>query len=285
MINKFYIVFGFLLLLIGGMAGFKEQESTTGAPPARTDAPGEKNCTTSGCHDDFAPNPGPGTPFIHWSNDDTTYRPGRTYRFKVGIQQDSIQRFGFEVTLLQQTTDTTVGQFVLYDTLRTQVMEGPDSFAKRQYVTYTFNGTDPVDTGKGQWTLEWEAPSRSKGPVTIYLAAMAANNDGTEDNDEAYFKRITLQPDVSAARSTITNAKALNVYPQPAHDRLHWQYDIPPGPGRVRVIHVSGQVMYQRQLKSFTNSRSIDVSGWEKGIYVFELKQASRIIHRKIMVY
>ena len=81
---------------------------------------------------------------------------------------------------------------IQYDKVRTQILKNEMTLTNRSYVTYTFNGTDAVKTGLGEWTVNWIAPSTQVGPVTFYAGAVSANDDMTDQGDDVYTSNVTL---------------------------------------------------------------------------------------------
>jgi hypothetical protein len=59
-------------------------------------------------------------------------------------------------------------------------------------VTYTFNGTDAISKGIGEWIVNWTAPADLKTPVTFYVAGVSANDDMSDKGDKVYTKQLTI---------------------------------------------------------------------------------------------
>src|SRR5437773_2672801 len=72
----------------------------TGPDAGYTNAPGDLgNCTA--CHDTFHdPNVGPGS--VRMNNVPAVYTPGQQYTLSVTVQQNNRQRFGFQLTAIDQ---------------------------------------------------------------------------------------------------------------------------------------------------------------------------------------
>src|SRR5689334_21324167 len=64
----------------------------TGAPPARTGAPGETTCVA--CHRSFPLNPEGGSIRV----DAVNYKPGQAQTLKITVQHPEAVRWGFEIT-------------------------------------------------------------------------------------------------------------------------------------------------------------------------------------------
>lgn len=168
------------------------ERSSTGAPASHTGAPGEKTCATGGCHDDHPINTGTAQLSIEIGSGLTHYIPGKTYPVKIRIADPDVNRFGFQVVALIDQTKENAGTFTITDAERTQFMRNDLELTTRKYITYTFNGTDAVSNGVGEWMLNWTAPSLPTGNITFYVAAVSANDDGTDKGDVVYTNHQTL---------------------------------------------------------------------------------------------
>ena len=162
------------------------ERSSSGAPGAHTGAPGEQTCATSGCHDDNSINSGKASLSIEIGNAIANYEPGKTYAVKVSISEENVKRFGFQLLALNNATKASVGSFQIIDAARTQIVQNTHVFKDREYVTYSFDGTDASSLGTSEWIVNWTAPSSNVGPVSFYAAGVSANDDMTDKNDHTY---------------------------------------------------------------------------------------------------
>jgi len=182
-----------LLIIIVGILSVAtiDADETTGAPIGSTGAPNEYTCAKSGCHDDKN-NVNTGLAVIELQtnfSDLTNIKNGDTILFTLTIKQDLIHKFGFSLTLLDDNGNS-CGDIVISEPLRTQVLYGYGKFLNRYYVTYTSKGTLPYLINTGKWTFKWIVPNPKPKFVDIYLAAVAANNDGTDKGDFVYTRHI-----------------------------------------------------------------------------------------------
>lgn len=166
------------------LAAFTIERSSSGAPSSHTGAPGEQTCATSGCHDDNVANTGTASIKIDLGTA-TNYVAGKKYTIKVSVSDNNVNRFGFQLVALNNQS-MNVGTFVITDQARTQIMKNDHNFKDRDYVTYTFNGTDATSSGMSEWMVDWIAPSSSSGPVTFYAAGVSANDDMSDKGDYTY---------------------------------------------------------------------------------------------------
>lgn len=162
------------------------ERSSSGAPGAHTGAPGEQTCATSGCHDDNKINAGTAVLSIEMDGSFSSYTPGKTYAIKVKISEPNVKRFGFQLLALNNSTSSSVGSFQITDAGRTQLVKNTKAFTDREYVTYSFKGTDATAEGMSEWMVNWTAPETNVGPISFYAAGVSANDDMSDKKDFVY---------------------------------------------------------------------------------------------------
>ena len=192
--TKIISVKGIAILAFIGMAAANKPLSS-GAPSASTGAPLEQTCGMSTCHDDNAINDGPAILGLDLPQN---IKAGELVPITIHIKDDSKVRFGFEVTVLDESNKK-AGRLILKDTLRTQIIGSKSGLPGREYLTYTYYGTGADKAGFTSWQAYWEAP-QTPGKVTFYLAGVSANNDGEDKGDKVYTmqKDVTIQPALSS---------------------------------------------------------------------------------------
>lgn len=189
--KKIAVLFSIVSITLMAMV---RERSSSGAPASHTGAPGEKTCATAGCHDDNTINSGTASLNIDMGAT-TQYTPGKTYPVKIRITDPGVNRFGFQIVALKNTDNSNIGIFELVDKKQTQMVHNKYELSDRQYITYTFEGTDAIYDGTGEWVVNWIAPTADVGAVTFYAAAVSGNDDGIDKGDHVYtsVKTITNQ--------------------------------------------------------------------------------------------
>jgi hypothetical protein len=170
------------------------RRSSSGAPASHTGGPGEKTCATAGCHDDTTPNVGSAQMSLQLGENETEIIPGHTYPVKITIIDPNVNRFGFQLMALESKTHKDMGAFELTDSARTQIVTNEYKLRDRKYVTYTFDGTDALTEGKGEWIVNWTAPSDIKKGISFYLAGVSANDDMSDKGDKVYTANFNFKP-------------------------------------------------------------------------------------------
>src|SRR3954469_10215379 len=189
--NKKIIYLAIVMLPIFIMAKMPEKLSF-GAPVSSSGAPGEVTCANSGCHDESPINQGAALLQVEMGNNLTKYIPGKTYPITVRIAESGVKRFGFQLVALKNSDNMNAGDMSITDAFRTQVITNDIAVQDRKYVTYTYDGTEPSAPGIGEWTMNWTAPDKNVGPITLYIASVSANNDNTDNGDHVYTTSVTL---------------------------------------------------------------------------------------------
>jgi len=206
-------------LLIVTVSGTSDIDSN-GAPIGTTGAPGEQTCGRVGCHvgDNGADNinTGSGLLTIELTGMTGGYVPGGLHEVTVRMAEPGIMRFGFMLTALG-ADGSSMGELRVIEPTLTQVKQGVLDFANREYVTYRNAGTYPPSPGEASWTFQWLAPEHSSGNVTMYAAAVSADNDGTDLGDLVYSTSITLSPEGQTSIQDISKGN-LALWPNPVVD-------------------------------------------------------------------
>lgn len=181
----------FLFLSLCGLfttaftSDFGSMPQSFGAPVSSTGAPEEVTCAESECHDTSPVNIGTASTTFHMEGvNNGMIESGKTYPVRITVTDENVNRFGFQVVAIDSKGNNT-GTFIITEKARTQIMKNDLRLTDRRYVTYTYEGTEAVQKGKGEWTINWQAPEQSTD-VTFYVATVSANNDGTDKGDFVY---------------------------------------------------------------------------------------------------
>jgi hypothetical protein len=261
---------------------------SNGAPAESTGAPAEANCTKSGCHYDSPANSGPGISFLSVSGSPASYVPNTTYTINTGISQANISRFGFQLLALADRDSSNAGTLAITDGGRTQIIPGFSNLANRSYMTYTYAGTAATGNGTDQWSFNWTAPASDIGPVSFYLATIAANGDGTDMGDYCYLKKLSLP--CSPAGIIEKNSKTeILVFPNPASEQVQITYTLKQeGHVSLELIDLSGKTLLNwnygqqaagRYTRTFEPGSSIPA-----GAYFVRLQTAEGVFSKQLFI-
>lgn len=164
--------------------------SSGSIPGDKTGAPGaEVGCGTSNCHG-TASLSGSGSATLSMETD--SYVPGEVYVITVSTNDAGATLYGFQATVLEgaasdvnssTNSPSQGGGFVAPSGMKTNSSGG------RDFISHEFTSNTT-----GTWFFEWVAPNSDIGPVTFYLAALAANGNGNKTGDFVYFDVLELSP-------------------------------------------------------------------------------------------
>jgi uncharacterized protein (TIGR03437 family) len=168
----------------------------TGAP---TDHGGQ-DCST--CHNSFGP-----------ANSDTTgalqvmvsdYVPNVQQYIRIIVQNPNASRWGFQITIREQSNETlSSGTFTIPQTVVAHEQVACDDGTEygsaapcagniaRQFAEHLNAPRGPTGTAY-EFDVNWMPPSQEIGRLEVYVAAVAANGDGTPLGDRVYTYTQTL---------------------------------------------------------------------------------------------
>ncbi len=260
---------------LGGARG-----SSTGAPITSTF--NETTCSTAGtCHNDAEANSGPGQVLIIEAP--AEYMPGDTLEFKVRVEEEGREVFGFQVAV-KAVNDSIdfydhTGTLELVDSTKTRLVTD-------NYVTHTQDGI-----AQNEWTVRWVAPANEVRSVTIYAAGNAANGNSDRDGDHIYTTNWTLASGTKTAVEEEPTPKAFTLaraYPNPFHTSTTIGYELRQAAPvtlsvydalgrRVRLLELGMQAAGSHQVR-------LDADGLAAGLYLYELRTPDARESRPMMV-
>lgn len=169
-----------------------------GPPPRVTGAPGDSAKACTQCHTGTLNTGGgkveillPGGP---------AYTPGVKQHITVRITDDAQKRWGFEFSarLNSDLSNGQAGDLASTDSL-TQVFCDSGSApcgTGIQFISHNTDGTRNGTAGPVTFEFDWTPPASDAGPVTLYVAANAANGNGSSSGDHIYTANVQLSPAV-----------------------------------------------------------------------------------------
>jgi uncharacterized protein (TIGR03437 family) len=149
---------------------------SSGPLPGLTGAPGESTCAQ--CHGGGQVNVGGGSIQLNLTN----FTRGATQRVVITISDPQARRWGFEASVRQASDNSTAGTLQPADGSSQTLSAG-----SHQYIEQTSAGTRPGATGSVTFEFDWTAPDKDD-PVVFYVAANAANGNGSPDSGDHIYK-------------------------------------------------------------------------------------------------
>ncbi len=172
------------------------------------------------------------------------YTPGKTYNIQVVIQNSSLSKAGFNLTVDKGTLAATGSN--------TQLIAGEATHTSPKSMT----------SGVAIFNLDWTAPATGSGKVTFNVAGMAANGDGTNSGDAYALYSTSYDEEVSSVKDFIL--ESVDLYPSLADKELHLKTDLKISD--ISIISVTGQRVQAAQISS-TKGLTFDVSSLLPGVY------------------
>jgi uncharacterized protein (TIGR03437 family) len=159
-------------------------------------APGDQTCARSGCHTGTALNGGGGSATLT-SSSGTTYTSGQKVTLTLTITDSRARLYGFQASARPDNNSTrgqagdftaATQQIVICDNGTLKASSGCPSSSPVQFIEHS----RPFSTNT--ISFAWTAPSTDVGPVTIYVAANAANGNNDDSGDHIYTTSLKLAP-------------------------------------------------------------------------------------------
>lgn len=263
---------------------------SAGAPAGSTGAPLEGSCGDPGCHfSNQGVNSGPGIISLALAGGDSTYQPNLDYQVNVALNQSNVEKFGFQALVLKDRDTSNIGQISLTNAIRTQEVQVLDSNSQvfgRNYITHTLDGNIAQTLGWGEWSFNWTAPSAGNGRITVYLAALAADNNGNAVGDDVYVTSLTLNEDTVSVLSSsiIKNNESVIIGPSPFTNQLNVEIlnPLPAIDYLLEIIDLEGRLVL---VKFIERAALISRNNIPAGVYFVKITNKHDFIFvKKILV-
>ena len=145
-----------------------------GAPWGAANPAAEQNCAT--CH--FGADPVRDSEALVIDGLPRQPAPGAIYELEIVFEDPDTVIAGFQ--LIAQAVDQQAGTFV-------------SSVADVEFIGAAIRSTAPIRSDERvSWAVEWRAPGVVASPIVFYVAASAANDDGSPFGDTIHFRSYKL---------------------------------------------------------------------------------------------
>ena len=178
------------------------------------------------------------------------YEFSTTYHITVTQTATGATDHGFQITA-ENVAAAKVGVFSLSETVNTQV-----DFTGH-FVTHTHAGDTQLS-----WSFNWTAPGFDVGVITFYVAANAANGDGSTNGDQIVFNTKLIGGVLGINKAQLLN---FSMYPNPSDGQLTLQLPSDANQAKVNVYDYLGKTLMQKSINPDNNT--IDVSNLSTGVY------------------
>ena len=265
------------LVAVVGLSPAPAEGRSTGANPGfaghllRSDGSPQ---TCAVCHNSFDLNAGTGSVSVEVAQ---TAAPGETVPITITVDNQTppfsagSARQGFEVTVRDPDSGAFQGRFLLADPANT-AFAGSGASRDTTYVTHTLGGTSQTT-----WVMNWvprNPEAGESGVVRVYVAANAADGNGTTSGDYVYTATAdVVLPTADTPASPRSGFSVGTPWPNPLRAgrtaRLGVAMD---QPGEVTVTVLDGvgravRATERRALASGTSAVEVSTDGLAAGLY------------------
>jgi len=169
----------YLLLTLGFLAFFlyDARAFPDGAPWGAANPAAEQDCAA--CH--FGTEPILASDNLAISGLPKKLEAGVIYDLTITFESPDIVIAGFQ--LIARAAEQDVGTFTA-------------SADNIEFIGSSIRSITPLRTsGRAVWKIQWHAPEKTGGPIEFFVAASAANDDGSPFGDTIHFRTYRLSMD------------------------------------------------------------------------------------------
>jgi hypothetical protein len=260
------------------LAGINSDNGKAGA----TGSPGEQTCSQSNCHTGSTDNSMGGsvtltsTDLINWE-----YTPGQTYTLTATVTQQGRTLFGVGLEALLPS-GANAGNLVAGTgtTIKTATVSGNS----RRNIVHNMNAG--LTANAHSFTFTWTAPATDVGPITIYYAGNATNNNGAKTGDYIYTaSQVVNSAGVSVAEQ-VDAGVAFSFYPNPASENITLNYSLTESTKvSYTIFDLTGKQVQSESANRFPGAQQqiIDINNLHAGTYLLSLNSNGKIITKRFV--
>jgi hypothetical protein len=236
-----------------------------------TGSPGETTC--SSCHSG-----GSGTGNVNVTGNFITpgnfYVNGQTYNMSVVITDPTASRYGFGLEALD-TNNVSIGTLTAGS--GSQVQNAPNG---RQNIIHTNGGST---SSNGTFNFTWTAPPAYAGRVKFYVAANAANGNGSDSGDKIYTDTLSV---FTSGPTQLANSilPQIGISPNPVIQGNTARIQLQSGAYALEVLDLSGKVMIRAKAADHAGIYELPTQLLTTGIYYIRLEQEGKVSSSRIWV-
>lgn len=260
------------------LAGINSDNGKAGA----TGSPGEQSCSQSNCHTGSTDNSMGGsvaltsTDLINWE-----YTPGQTYTLTATVSQQGRSLFGIG---LEALLPSGANAGTLTPGTGTTTKNATIAGNSRKNIVHNLNAGTTANAHS--FTFTWTAPATDVGPITIYFAGNAANNNGTKTGDYIYTaSQVVNSAGVSVSEQTI-DAFTFTFYPNPAGENITLNYSLTESSKvSYTIFDLTGKQIQTDSANRFPGAQQqiIDINNLRAGTYLLSLNTNGKVITKRFV--
>jgi hypothetical protein len=264
-----------------GMLFFAGIESDNGKAGA-TGSPGEQTCSQSNCHTGSANNSMGGSvaltssDLVNWE-----YTPGQTYTLTATVTQQGRTLFGVGLeALLPSGANAGTLTPGVGTTIKTATVMGNS----RNNIVHNSNAGATANAHS--FTFTWTAPATDIGPITMYFAGNATNNNGAKTGDYIYNASQIVTPAGVGISEQENSPLTFSFYPNPTTENITVNYSLEESAKVQYVIYdLTGKKVQTEAATRFPGAQqqSIDVISLQAGTYLLSLNVNGSVITKRFV--
>ena len=260
--NKYFLQIVLSALIIMGLfyAGTLYHE---GSPGGKTGSPGDNLADCSVCH---VANGGYMS-YVYSDIPESGYIANETYSIQAVAWLTGYGKFGFELTA-EDENGNKVGQFIVSDDGKTQLTN--DNTA----ITHTAIGTN-----SHFWISQWIAPKTDAGPITFYVASIAADGNGDISGDVLFLSSITVNESSNGLNDNMGNI-FFTMSPNPTDGQLFIMHSY--RALNIVITDLNGKLAFQQG--NYMSGERINLSHLNKGIYLVQIQNDKKVSVQKLII-
>lgn len=197
----------------------------TGSPGGRTGSPTDQmTCGTTGCHGEQSGIP---TQMINTDIPELGYTGGEVYTLTLNPSKSGVDKYGFEI-VAEDSNGVAVGVFI--ENVEVNAFLGDHRATHRS--------TSLLGKGERTWVVEWQAPPKQTGPITFYMASLAANGNDNNFGDSVLIDSLRIEEKISLGLLGCKDTERMSYDPHTQEIHLPM---ITAG-DRVKVMDINGKL-------------------------------------------
>ena len=259
-------------------AGIESDNGKAGA----TGSPGEQTCSQPGCHTGSTDNSMGGsvtltsTDLVNWE-----YTPGQTYTLTATVTQQGRSLFGMGLeALLPSGANAGTLTPGTGTTIKTATISGNS----RNNIVHNMNAG--LTANAHSFTFTWTAPATDVGPITMYFAGNATNNNGAKTGDYIYNASQVVTPAGVGISEEVSSTFTFSFYPNPTTENITVNYSLEESAKVQCVIYdLTGKKVQTETATRFPGAQqqSIDVNNLQAGTYLLSLNVNGNVITKRFV--
>jgi len=264
-----------------GMLFFAGIESDNGKAGA-TGSPGEQTCSQSNCHTGSSDNSMGGSVTLT-SNDliNWEYTPGQTYTLTATVSQQGRSLFGIG---LEALLPSGANAGILTPGTGTTTKNATISGNSRKNIVHNMNAGNTANAHS--FTFTWTAPATDVGPITMYFAGNATNNNGAKTGDYIYNASQVVNPAGVNVHEEVNTSFTFSFYPNPAIENITVNYSLEQSAKVTYTIYdLTGKQIQTESATRFTGAQqqNIDLNNLQAGAYLLSLNVDGSVITKRFV--